>query len=134
MCLESRVEFILPDYPRSVIDPQDFDETKDVYVGDCFKLVLNEPYHGSNYSIILKRKTSLNALFYIITRMELAKLNDSTLTFNYYHSIKKGKKIIMVVGMNIKALHVVSNKEHPCTINTYVHFCIGLQREESKTD
>ena len=41
--------------------------------------------------------------------MELAKLSDDTITFNYYHSMKKGKKITMVVEMNIKALHMVSD-------------------------
>ena len=41
--------------------------------------------------------------------MELAKLSDDTITFNYYHSIKKGKKLTMVVEMNIMALHMVSD-------------------------
>ena len=109
MCSESKVEYIFPDYPRSIIDPQDFGEVKDVYIGDCSKLVLKEPYHGNNYSVIFKRKTSLNTLYHIITKMELAKLSDDTITFTYYHSIKKGKKITIVVEMNIKALHMVSD-------------------------
>ena len=133
MCSESRVEYILPDYPKTHIDPQTF-ETKNVYVGDCSKLVLKEPYHGENYSVTFKRKTSLNTLYYVITKMELAKLDDNTLTFNYYHSIKKGKKIVMVVGMNIKALHMVSDKEYPTTMHTYMHFCTDMQREESETN
>ena len=68
--------------------------------------------------------------------MELAKLDDDTITFNYYHSIKKGKKITMVVGMNMKALFMVSdNKWYPAIILSYnVLFCVGLQREESKTN
>ena len=107
MCSESRVEFIIPDYPVSGIDPQGSGEAEDVYTADCSKLVLKEPYHGRNYSIIFKRKTSLNVLFDVITKMEQAKLDDDTLTFNYYYSIKKGKKITMVVEMNIKALQMV---------------------------
>ena len=115
MCLQSRVEFILPDYPKTHIDPhnQGSDETEDVhvYATDCFKLVLKEPYTGNNYSITFKPKTSLNTLYYVITKMELAKQNDSTITFNYYHSIRKGNSIIMTVGMNKKALDMVSTKK-----------------------
>jgi len=110
VCLESRVETIFPDYPKTHIDPHSSDEIEDVhvYATDCFKLVLKEPYSGNNYSITFKPKTSLNTLYYVITKMELAKLNDSTITFNYYHSIRKGKKVIMIVGMNAKALHMVN--------------------------
>ena len=103
MCSESRVELILPDYPKSHIDPI-----------NCSKLVLKESYHGHNYSITFRRKTSLNTLYWIITKMEIAKLSDSTINFNYHHSIKKGKKIIMVAEMNQKALHMVSDNNHKC--------------------
>ena len=105
-CLESRVEFIIPDYSISGIDPQGSGEAEDVFTADCSKLVLKEPYHGNNYSIVFKPKTSLNVLFDVIIKMEHAKLDDSTLTFNYRYSIKKGKKS-MVVEMNIKALQMV---------------------------
>ena len=101
MCLESRVEVIFPDYPRSHVDPI-----------DCPKLVLKESYHGHNYSITFRRKTTLNTLYWIITKMELAKLNDGTIKFNYYHSIRKGKKIIMVAEMNQQALHMVRDNNH----------------------
>ena len=115
MCSESRVEFILPDYPRTVIDPQGSGmgsgEADDVYATDCFKLVLNEPYHGSNYSVTFKSNASLNTLYHVITKMELTKLSDSTINFEYYYSINKSNKISMVVGMNIKALHIVSDNE-----------------------
>ena len=94
-----------------MIDPQGSGEAEDVHTADCSKLVLNESYHGDNYSVTFKHGTSLNTLYYVITKMELAKLNDNTLTFNYYYSIKKGKKIIMVVGMNIEALNMVSDNE-----------------------
>ena len=99
----------MPDYPRIIIDPQGSGEAEVVYIADCSKLVLKEPYYGSNYSIVFKHKTSLNTLYHVIAKMELAKLNDDTLTFNYYYSIKKGNQIIMVAGMNNKALQMVSS-------------------------
>lgn len=102
----------MPDYPSSIIDPQGSGmgsgEAEDVYALDCFKLVLSESYHGSNYSVTFKRKSSLNTLYRVITQMELAKLNDSTINFEYYHSIKKGNQLTMAVGMNLKALNMVS--------------------------
>ena len=93
-----------------MIDPQSSGDAEDVYIAECSKLVLNEPYHGNNYSIVFKRKTSLNYLYHVITKMELAKLSNDTVTFNFYYSIKKGNQIIMVVGMNNKALQMVSSK------------------------
>ena len=93
-----------------MIDPQSSSDAEDVYIAECSKLVLNEPYHGNNYSIVFKRKTSLNYLYHVITKMELAKLSNDTVTFNFYYSIKKGNQIIMVVGMNNKALQMVSSK------------------------
>ena len=113
VCSESRVEFILPNYPSSVIDPQGSDmgsgEVEDVYAPDCSKLVLSEPYHGSNYSVTFKRNSSISTLYRVITEMELSKLNDSTINFEYYGSISKGNELTMVVGMNLKALHMVSS-------------------------
>jgi len=106
------VEFIFPDYPKTHVDPtQGSGETEDVhvYTTECFKLVLKEPYSGNNYSVTFKPKTSLNTLYYVITKMELAKQNDSTITFNHYYSIRKGNRIIMTVGMNVKAVEMVSN-------------------------
>ena len=92
-----------------IIDPPDSSPSKNIYASHCTKVVLKAPYSGTNYSVILKPKTSLNTLYHIITKMELAKQNDNTVTFDYYYSIRRGKKIIMVAGMNIKALHMVSN-------------------------
>ena len=112
MCLESRVEFILPDYPKILIDSQGSGEAEDINTADCSKLVLKEPYQGYNYSIAFKRKTSLNALFDVITKMEQEKLRDSTLTFNYHYSFRKGKRIFMIVEMNIKAIQMVSNSNN----------------------
>ena len=99
----------MPDYPGITIDPQGSGEAEDVNIADCSKLVLIEPYHSSNYSVAFKHKASLNTLYYIIAKMELAKLSDETLTFNYYYSIKKGNQIIMVAGMSNKALQMVSS-------------------------
>ena len=122
----------MPYYPRSHVDPPDLNKPKNVHTADCFKLVLKQPYHGSNYSVVFKRKTSLNTLYYVITKMELAKLNDSNITFNYYYSIKKGNKIIMAVEMNIKALHMVINtSNYSCTcsyICVYEFLCRFVKR------
>ena len=85
--------------------------SEDLHAAECFKLVLNEPYNGSNYSVTFKGNISLNTLYRVITKMELAKLSDNTLSFNYYHSIRKGKRMTMIVRMNIKALHMVSDNE-----------------------
>ena len=115
MCSESRVEVIYPDYPRNIIDPQSSGigsgEVEDVYIGDCFKLDLKEPYHGNNYSVTFKRKTSLDTFHDVVAKMKLAALNDDVIDFTYYFSIRKDNQIIMVVGMNVKALHMVSDNE-----------------------
>ena len=109
MCSESRVELILPDYTKSIIDPQGSGVgSEDLHAAECFKLVLNEPYYGSNYYVTFESKTSLNTIYQVITKMELAKLSDDSLSFNYYHSIRKDKHIIMAVEMNIKALQMVN--------------------------
>ena len=102
----------MPDYPSSIIDPQGSGmgsgEAENVYALDCFKLVHSGPYNGSNYSVTFKSKSSLNILYRVVTKMELAKLSDSTINFEYYHSsIRKGNKLTMAVGMNLKALHMV---------------------------
>ena len=136
MCSESTVESILPDYPKPIIDPPVFGKAENeyVYAGDCFKLVFNQPYHGNNYSIIFKRRTTLNTLYHIITKMELAKLDDSNLTFNHYYTMRKDKKIIMAARMNIKALNMVSNNESKAVNVLVFAICTDLQREKSKTN
>ena len=126
MCSESRVEFIMPDYPRGIIDPPDLDKPKDVYIIGCSKLVSKEPYHGNNYSIILKHKTSQNTLYYVRAKMELAKLNDSTITFNYYYSVKRGNKVIMVAEMNNKGLNMVSYDIVKLNVYAQVHTYICI--------
>ena len=78
---------------------------------DCSKLILTEPYTASNtsedYSIVLKPRTSTTDLYNIISRIEIEKLNDDSLSFNYQHSTKKGNTIRMIVTMNTKALKLV---------------------------
>ena len=123
MCSESRVEFILPDYPKSIIDPPDLDKPKDVYIAGCSKLAIKKPYHGANYSIIFKHKTSLNTLYHVITKIELAKLSDKTITFNFYYSVMKGKKVTMVAEMNDKAIYMVRKSiftNYSC-VHTYAY-------------
>lgn len=111
ICFDSRVEFITPDYDaNSTTDIQSSGEIEEVFTTDCSKLVPNEPYHGNNYSVTFKHKATPNVQRDIVTKMELSKLSDNTLVFTYYYSIRKNNQIIMVVGMNIKALNLVSNK------------------------
>ena len=93
----------MPDYTN-----QGSGEATDAHAVNCHKLALSEPYHGNNYSIIFKRKTSLSKVYYIITKMELTKLSDDNLTFDYYYSITKNNQITIGVGMNHNALQMVS--------------------------
>lgn len=106
---------IYPDYPRNIIDPQSSvvgsGEAKDAYIGDCFKFDLKQPYHGNNYSVTFKRKTSLDKFHSVVAIMKQAKPSNDVIDFTYCYSIRKDNQIIMVVGMNIKALHMVSDKE-----------------------
>ena len=115
MCSEIRVEVIYPDYPRNIIDPQSSGlgsgEAEDAYTGDCFKLDLKQPYHGNNYSVTFKRTTLLDMFHSVVAKMKQAKLSNDAIDFTYYYSIRKDNQIIMVVGMNSKALHMVSDKE-----------------------
>ena len=104
-----------PDYLRNINDPQSSSvgsgEAKDAYIGDCFKLDLKQPYHGNNYSVTFNQKTSHDMFHSVVAKMKQAKLNDDAIDFTYYYSIRKDSQIIMVAGMNIKALHMVSDKE-----------------------
>ena len=107
MCLDSRVEFILPDYPKSVIFPQSSGKAEKIHIADCFKLVLKEPYNGTNYSVTFKPKATLDTLYHVITKIELAKQGDKTLTFKFCYAVRKSNKIVMVVEMNAKAVEMV---------------------------
>ena len=109
VCLDNRVEFISPDYIKSVIFPQSSGEPEDkIYITDCPKLVLKEPnYSGTNYTVTFKPKTTLDTLYHVITILELAKLTDNTITFSFYYAARKGSKISMAVEMNTKAIEMV---------------------------
>lgn len=108
MCREAGVESILPNYSKSLIETQGSGESGDVpsHTADC---VLDKSSDNSNHSITFKQKVSLNILYHIVTKMELAKLSDETLIFNFYYSIWKNNQIIMTVEMNTKALNMVGN-------------------------
>ena len=108
MCLENSVEFIAPNYPELIVLPEGSGESH--ITTDCSKLILDEPYIGDDYSIIFNPKTSTTDLYHIITKMEMAKLSDKSITFKYYYSIRKGKQLSMVVRINSKALEMVSIK------------------------
>ena len=103
------MEFISPDYMKSVIFPQSSGEPEDkIHITDCPKLVLKEPYYnGTNYTVTFKSKTTLDTLYHVITILELAKLTDNTITFSFYYAARKGNKISMAVEMNTKAIEMV---------------------------
>jgi len=108
VCLDSRVESIIPDFlmiPELPEGSGDITEEDNV---DCSKLILTEPYTGEDYSIALKPRTSTTDMYNIISRIEIEKLNDASLSFKYHHGEKKGKTIRLIVTMNIKALELVS--------------------------
>ena len=103
--MESRVESIIPDYPELVDNSSEVTEENTV---DCSKLILTEPYNGEDYSIVLKRRASTTDLYNIISRIEIEKLNDESLSFIYHHATRKAKVITLIVTMNTKALELVS--------------------------
>ena len=106
--MDSRVELIIPDYP---IIPELTEGSGDVTeedTVDCSKLILTEPYTGEDYSIVLKSRASTTDLYNIISRVEIEKLNDKSLSFSYHHAERKGRVIRLIVTMNIKALELVS--------------------------
>ena len=106
VCMESRVESIIPDYPKFVDNSSEV--TKEDTV-DCSKLILTEPYNGEDYSIVLKRRTSTTDMYNIISRVEIERLKDESLIFEYHHAARKGRVITFRVTMNVKALELVSN-------------------------
>lgn len=108
VCLENSVEFIAPNYPELIVLPEGSGESHST---TCSKLILDEPYNRNDYSITFKPNTSTNDLYHIITKMEMTKLSDKSITFKYYYSIRKGKQLSMVVKINSKALEMVSIKK-----------------------
>ena len=100
--MDSRVESIIPHYPKLIGEPGDV--TKEDTV-DCSKLILTEPYNGEDYSIVLKHRTDLAN---IITKMEQMKLEDEDLSITFHYATRTSRKIKLVVTMNTKALELVS--------------------------
>lgn len=109
MCLVSSVEYIRPDYSEQITLPEGSGESDSSTI-DCPKLTLDKPYNGTDYSIILKPKSSTNTLYHILFTIETAGLNDDTLMFKYHYSVRKGNQLLMVAAMNTKALEMVSIK------------------------
>ena len=112
--MDSRVESIITGYPivpeRSHLSSGGVTEEDTV---DCSKLILTEPYTGENYSIVLKPRASTTDLYKIISRVEIEKLNDESLSFTHHYATRRGKLITITVTMNTKALELVS-KCHTC--------------------
>ena len=111
VCLEGKVESIIPDYPKPVVLPEGSGEAEADSTIGCPKLILDESHSsGNKYSITFQPKTTTTNLYNIITDIELAQQNDDTLSFKYHYSIRRGKQFSMVAEMNIKALEMVSIK------------------------
>ena len=108
MCLDSRVESIIPDYSKIPELTEGSAVVTEEITVDCSKLILTEPYNGEDYSIVLKPRASTTDLYNIISRVEIEKLNDESLSFTYHHATKRGKTIEMNVTMNTNALKLVS--------------------------
>ena len=109
VCLDSRVESIIPDFLMIPELPEGSgDVTEEDHTVDCSKLILTEPYTGEDYFIVLKPRISITDMYNIISRVEIEKLNDESLSFNYHHATRKGKVITLVVTMNVKSLELVS--------------------------
>ena len=102
--MDSRVESIIPDYPGLTKVPGEVTEEN---IAVCSKLILSEPYNGEDYSIVLKPRASTTDLYNIISRVEIEKLNDESLSFAYHHAARRGKTIEMIVTMNTNALKLV---------------------------
>ena len=108
------------DYPELVDNSSEVTGEDTV---DCSKLILTEPYNGEEYSIILKRRASTTDLYNIISRIEIEKLNDESLSFIYHHATRKA----LMVTMNTKALELVSKCYtykrqfiHKCNLHIYI--------------
>ena len=107
--MDTRVASIIPHYPKLGPDTtKHFDDVTEEDTVDCSKLILSEPYIGEDYSILLKSRASTTDLYNIISRVEIEKLNDKSLSFSYHHAERKRKAIRLVVTMNIQALELVS--------------------------
>lgn len=116
VCLESSVELITPDYPKTVVLPEGSGVVDSTI--DCPKLTTDESHSGNDYSVAFKPKTITSDLYNIINKMELAGQNDDTLSFKYHYSIRRGKQYFIVAAMNTKALEMVSIKHNSNLLHT----------------
>ncbi|XP_065911900.1 uncharacterized protein [Dysidea avara] len=107
VCMDSRVESIIPDYPMILEFTGGFGDVTEEDTVDCSKRIVTEPYTGEDYSIVLKPRTSTTDLYNIISRVEIEKLNDESLSFTYRYAKRRGKVITIIVTMNTKALELV---------------------------
>jgi len=117
VCLDSRVESIIPDYPIILDLPEGSGDVTEEDNVDCSKLILTEPYTGEDYSIVLKPRTSITDLYNIISRIEIEKKSNEGVSFNYHYTARRGAALKLIVTMNIKALELVS-------INSATHVAI----------
>ncbi|XP_065911835.1 uncharacterized protein [Dysidea avara] len=104
VCMDSRVESIIPHFPGLTDDLDDVTEEDTV---DCSKLILTEPYTGEDYSIVLKSRASTTDLSNIISKMEQEKLSDEDLSITFHYATRRGRAIKLVVTMNTKALELI---------------------------
>jgi len=122
--MDIRVESIIPDYPVIAELTEGSGDVTEVDTVDCSKLILTEPYNGKDYSIVMKHRTTTTDLHNVISRIEIEKLNDESLSFTYHHATRRGKMITMIVTMNIKAIEMVS-KCYPYKV-IYILICMCL--------
>ncbi|XP_065912012.1 uncharacterized protein [Dysidea avara] len=107
VCMDSRVESIITGYPMIPELTEGSDDVTEEDTVDCSKLILTEPYTGEDYLIVLKSRASTTDLYNIISRVEIEKLNDESLSFTYHYAKRRGKAITIIVAMNTKALELV---------------------------
>jgi len=120
--MDSKVKAI---YPIVEHNQQDLGDVTEEDTIDCSKLVLTEPYNGENYSIVLKPRTSTTDLYNIISRVEIEKLNDESLSLTYHYATRRRKVITMIVTMNTKALELVSKYfTYKCNRKIYPYACL----------
>jgi len=110
----SKVEAIIPNYPIAELNQQDLGDVTEEDTVDCSKLILTEPYGGEKYSIVLKPRASFTDLENIISRVDVEKLNDESISFTYHHATRRGKVTEMIVTMNSNALKLVCNCDVIC--------------------
>ena len=104
--MDSKVKVI---YPVVKHNQRDLGEVTKEDTVDCPKLILTEPYNGEDYSIVLKSRASFNDMGNIISRVDVEKLKNESLSFTYHHAARRGKIIEMSVTMNTNALKLVCN-------------------------